>query len=182
MEGTRSLIVVGALLQVVSLHLAGRNIAVVETDALTIALVIDMIVIQELQRFDACRICEHLITVETVFVSIDTAVVLSTENELEQIGEQVDLLTDRLYRIVQAGILLIGQIQLTIDITTPYYIFRHIQGCRERNERTGGNTRCSYFLLALPALLTRLIRRTLRNLLYTTLLRLCIGNLHHADG
>ena len=80
-----------------------------------------MVVIDERLGFDTGRIGEHLITVSTILVSTN----LSCEHQLEQIGEEVHLCADGLYRIIETGIGILGKINLTIDVTPPNHVLRH---------------------------------------------------------
>ncbi len=121
-ERGRSLIIVGTLLQIVTLYLSRGDITVVNADSSVVGtLIINMVVIDERLGFDTGRIGEHLITVSTILVSTN----LSCEHQLEQIGEEVHLCADGLYRIIETGIGILGKINLTIDVTPPNHVLRH---------------------------------------------------------
>ena len=128
-EGGRALVVVVALLQIVALDLTGWYVAVVNTHLPSVTLIVDVVVIEELQRLDARTVSEVLIAVKTIFIGMHP----SAHDELEDVCEEIHLTAYRLYGIVESGIGIIGKVELTIDVAAPYHIGRHLLGYRKFN-------------------------------------------------
>ena len=139
MEGGRSLVVVGTLLDIICRDLLRRDVAILETDALIGALEEDALVFQELQGLDTRRVGEELIAVEAILVSRDAAILRTTHHQFEHIREEVHLRAYGLFRIVEAGIGIVVQVYLTIDIAAPHHVLRHRCLRGERQLCTGGH-------------------------------------------
>ena len=85
-------------------------------------------VVKELERLNPCRIIEHLRSIEPVFIGTDTPSFGAAHHEFEEIGEEIHLCAHGLHRIVETGVLVGGQVQLTVDVTAPDNILRHLHG------------------------------------------------------
>ena len=166
MEGCRHLIVVGTLLDIISLYLSRRDVAILKTYATVGTLIVDMIVIEKLQRLNLCRIGEIFVAIKCILIGINTATSTSTHHKLKHIGKQIHLCSHRLYRIVETSIGIVVEVELTIDISTPIDIFRHLILCRKRNLSTSCHSISRSFLLCIESL-------------HSTLRSLCRHGLHH---
>ena len=98
------------------------------------------------------RVGEHLVAVQTVFVDGHIAV----QCQFEHIGKQVQLLVDGFHGVVESCIGIVVEVQLAIDVTTPYHILGHFDSRGERQAGTHRHTlilRLLLFLLLLGLLL-----------------------------
>ena len=134
-ECGRSLVIVGRLLDVISLDLARGDVAGVDVYAPVVALIVDVVVVHEDERFDACRVVEHLIAVEPVFVGLDVAL----EHQSEHVGEEVHLRPYRLHGVIKSGVGILFEIDFAVDVTSPHHVFRHLGGCGVRDARPSGD-------------------------------------------
>ena len=85
-----------------------------------------MVVIEELQRLYACGIAEILVSVEAVLVGTDASTRRSSHDELEHIREQVHLCANRLHRIVESGIGILGKVEFPVNVPSPDNILGHL--------------------------------------------------------
>ena len=86
-----------------------------------------MIVVEHGLHLYLRRLLEDIAAVGRILIDGDIAVL----RQLEDIGKQVCLFPLWFYGIVKASIRIVFEINLTIDITTPDYILRHIHCRRE---------------------------------------------------
>ena len=88
------------------------------------ALVVDLVLLEKLQRLHAQRLIEERVArVDIVVVGL----YLSTQHEFEHIGEQVHLRSLRLYRVVKSGIGVLREINLSVYIASPHYVLLHLR-------------------------------------------------------
>ncbi len=122
MESGGSLIIIGTLLEIIALHFLRRNITIIQLNAVSLALIVDMIVVKKVEWLHPGRVCEELIAIQTVFINTD----ITSHHELKDIRKQVYLTANRLNRVIKTGIRIISKVQLTVYITSPHNIFWHL--------------------------------------------------------
>ena len=132
METRVGLIIVGALLQIVELNLSRWDVAVFYTYLTIFLLILDFLVVEHGSNIYTRRISERLITIQAVLVNRN----ITIDSQLKDIGKQVDLTIHWLYRIIQSAIGILAQINLTIDIATPYHILWHVNSRGEHETGT----------------------------------------------
>ena len=126
------IIEISTLFQVIHLHLCRGNITVVNTQLAVTLFIEDVIVVQHGPHLNLGRIGKHLVTVQAIFIDGDVAV----QRQFEDIGKQVQLFVNRLYRVVETCIGIIVEVNLTIDVTTPNDILGHLHSSRKRQTST----------------------------------------------
>ena len=89
------------------------------------AFIEDMMVVKECQWLHFCIIRELLITVKTILIDIDTAMVWTCHHEFEQQREEVHPSVGGLNRIVESAIGIVVEIEFAVNITPPHYILVH---------------------------------------------------------
>ena len=151
MEGGVSLIVIGALLQIIQLHLSRRNVAVIHAQLAIFLFVEDVVVVKHCLYLHTSRIGKHLVAIQAIFVNGDIAV----QSQLEDVSKQIHLLVDRLYRIIKACIIVAIKVNLAIDVATPHHILRHIDSRWEH--QTGSHAHALTLRLSLLLLLCFLL-------------------------
>ena len=130
MEGGSTLVKIRRFLDIVRFHFTGRNITVVKThSSVCILLIINVVIIQECLWLHQVCITETLVAVQLILVSLDA----TGEYQLKHIGEQVHLVAQWFHRIIQRRIGIIVEIQLAIDITSPYHILIHGSSSRKHD-------------------------------------------------
>ena len=92
-----------------------------------------MVIVEECLELDLGSLVEDLVSVKPVLVGLDVA----GHHELEDVGEEVDLVAHRLYRVVEAGVGVVVEVELAIDIAAPHDIFGHAGLHREGNLGSG---------------------------------------------
>ena len=160
MEDSIGLIVIGTLLQIVLCNLLRGDIAIVDFQLTVLLFIEDMTVVEQRLHLNLRLVVEHIGTVIGNGVLIDGDIVIL--RQLEDIGEEVHLLTLRLYRIVESGIGILREVDLTVDVTTPHHIFRHIDSRGERYLCPDGHCRRRALRLLLLLLSLRLTSTLLR--------------------
>ena len=91
-----------------------------------------MIVIDKCLFINLGGVRKHLVAVKPVLISANYV----PHHQLEQICKQVHLRTCRFYRIIQRGVGVLLKQNLTVYITPPYDVFRHLCRNRKRNACT----------------------------------------------
>ena len=141
MEHSIGLIVIGALLEVVLSHLKRRDIAVVDLKFAVLFFIEDVTVIEDGLHLHLSLISKHIGTVVGNGVLVDWDITILCQ--LEDVGEKVHLLALRLHGVVKTSILVLRQVDLTVDITSPHNIFWHLDSrgegylCTDRHGRRG---------------------------------------------
>ena len=146
-ERGRALVVVGTLLEVVALHLARGNVAIIKINALAAPLVVDLVVVEKLDRLDTGRVGEELVAVQPILVAVDVAV----EHQFEDVGEEVHLAANGLRRIIETSIGVVRQLHLAVKVAAPHDVLRHLLYGGEgdegaRGERVGSRLRLLFLL------------------------------------
>ena len=95
-----------------------------------------MVVVQYGLHRHLGRVSKQLVAIQTVLIDWDVTI----QSQLEDIGKQIQLLVDGLHRIIQSGIGIFVEVQLTIDIAAPYDVLRHIYCRRKRQAGTHRHT------------------------------------------
>ena len=137
MELSIGLVVVGALLQVVTLHLSRGIVAGIDAHAaLVVHLVVDVVVVEDgLSLHTRLRLERLTVADRRILVGGHTA----REHQLEDVDEEVHLRTDGFFRIIKPGVLCFVEVKLTIDVAPPHHILRHGLRHREGNLRPRGH-------------------------------------------
>ena len=74
MESSRTLVVIGRLLDIIGFHLTGRNVTVIQLDSTVILLfIIDMVVVQESQRLHTVGSSKTLVSIHTILIDVNLA-------------------------------------------------------------------------------------------------------------
>ena len=81
-----------------------------------------MIVVEHGLDLHLRGVVEHLVAIQAVLINGQIAI----ERQLEDIGEEVHLLVNRLNRIIESGIHVFLQINLPVDVTSPYHLLGHV--------------------------------------------------------
>ena len=114
-----------------------------------------MVVVEEFQRLNPQRLIESLAaTVDIVAIGGHTTMVGSCHDELEDEREKTHLRAQRLRRIVEGGIGIVGEVYLSVDIAAPHHILIHRLLGRKRNLRPQRHVvavRLLLLLLLLPS-------------------------------
>ena len=158
MERGVGLIVVGALLQIVELDFGRGNVAVVDTNLAVFLLIINMVVVKHSLHLHLGGISKDLVAVKAVLIDGNVAV----KRQLEDVGKEVQLLVDGLHGIVEAGISILVEVYLTINVTPPHNVLRHVNGCGEHQAGTHRQSLILSLLLLLCLLLGLLLPTGLR--------------------
>ena len=97
-----------------------------------------------------------LVAVKTIFIYRD----ISKECELENIGEKIHLLAHWLHRIIECGVRLLAEVNLTVDIPAPHHVLGHVDRSGEHLAGTDSHLRITraalLLLLRLGFITTRL--------------------------
>ena len=126
-EGRGVLVVVGTLFNKVSLHFVRGYVGIIDAHFVTLRLVEDVITIHELlsRHLILCR--EVLVAIELIVISLD----LLTQEEFEEVSEEI--FASVLWRsgVVEHGIGLFGEVDGAIEVAPPCSIGGHVL-CRRK--------------------------------------------------
>ena len=98
-----------------------------------------MTVVEQGLHLYLCLVGEHIGTVVGNRILVDRNIIVL--RQLEDIGEEVHLLALGLHRVVKTRILILREVDLTVDITTPHHILRHVDSRGEVYLFTDGHGR-----------------------------------------
>ena len=97
MECGSMLVVVCGFFHIVRLYLTRRNIAVIEGQSSILTLIIDVIIVHKSLGYYTILVVETLMTIQAILIGTNT----TAQHQLEHIGKEIHLTTDRLHRIIQ---------------------------------------------------------------------------------
>ena len=158
-EGGIGLIIIGTFLEVVLCNLGRGDVTVIDLQLTILFLIEDMAVVEQSLHLHLRLFLEHVSTIVGDGVLIDGYVAILCQ--FEDVGKEVHLLSFGHHRIIKTCILVFRQINLTVDVTTPYHVLWHINSRRERDLSTDGHGRrrvlclllLLFYILLAPALL-----------------------------
>ena len=121
MEGGSLLIVVGAFLHIVAEDFGTWHVGIVHVDFVAVYLEEHVVAFEHVLEVHTVGLCEVFFSIKLVLVGRNLARVEETEEE----REKVHLVAASLNRIVEGGVLVLREVEFTIDIASPRHIVRH---------------------------------------------------------
>ena len=132
------LVVVGTLLHKVAEHVGRRDVGLIHLDAVAIDQVGNFLTVEHVLEVEAVALVEMLQTIQLILVGGN----LTSIEQLEEEGKEVHAVALWLHGIVEGSVLVLGQVDGTVDVASPSGVFGHIHSGGEHQACAAGSCGC----------------------------------------